>query len=221
MANIVTELNIVDPNLKGGRKLDVEALKISNHRLHLIGTQLSKMMVAMIEGDSNNSSATLVPQEVRSHWMQMDAIKSEYAFALAHNDGPLIKVEENLMILVPTGKEIQLTRNEKCKRVVKEIKRLAQVIVSLDSAGLQAVIGEGSKGPFETQLKTVEDAMLLYMGKGKDITDTGMEMPEYAHVGTMIPDLDADYSELQEASADDTETGYSDVKDTPSKTSTK
>ncbi len=215
----ITELNIIDPGIKGGRKIDAVALDMPNHRLHCYGGLISEMVMATLEGDSNNTQATMTPTEVRDHWAMWNAIKAEWDFAKKHNDGPLTALEQNKKLVIPSPKELQLIKNKKCKRVALELVRLLEVTAGTDSAGSQVHIGLGSQQQVEKQMQYCEDAMVHYWGTGKDETDVGVVMPEYKQLGVMIPDLDLDFAEYQEASADATETGFKDVPDTASKTS--
>lgn len=215
--SVITELNIIDPNIKPGRKIDAVSLDMPNHRLHCFGTLVSEMVFATLEGDSNNTSATMTPSEVRDHWQMWNAIKLEWDFAKKHNDGPLTPLEQTKKFLIPAPKEIQLINNRKCKRVALELIRMLEVSAGTDSAGSQTHIGLGSQAQIEKQMQYCEDAMNHYWGKGKDESDVGVFIPEYKQLGTLIPDIDVDFAQYQEASADGTDTGFKDVPDVASK----
>ena len=57
--DMITNLNITSPEIMPGREIDVEELKLSNHRLHCVGMLASEMVLAALEGESNNSKATM------------------------------------------------------------------------------------------------------------------------------------------------------------------
>jgi len=214
MSSTITDLEIVQPKILGGRKIQMDRLDISNHRLHCAGQMVSMMMIANLEGDSNNTSSTMTPREVREHWVQWGAFKQEVQFAKDNNDGPLTKLEDSLALLIPTGKEIQRIKNQKCKRVSQELGRLVRIMVSVDSAGSQVNIGDASFKDIEAQMLICERAMIHYWGTGADNDNTGVAMPEYKHVGVLIPDLDNDEHSLREGSVDGPNLGYSDAPDT-------
>ena len=162
----------------------------------------------------NNTSSTMTPREVREHWVQWEAFKEEMQFAKDNNDGPLTKLEDGLALLIPSGVEIQQIKNQKCKRVALELRRLVRIMVSVDSAGSQVNIGASSFADIDSQVIICERAMLHYWGTGADNSNTGVSMPEYKHVGVLIPDLDNNEHVLHEASADGPNIGYSDSPDT-------
>jgi len=214
MASTITELEIIQPNIMGGRKIKMDRLGVTNHRIHCAGQMVSMMMVANLEGDSNNTASTMTPREVREHWVQWSAFKEEIQFARDNNDGPLTKLEDNLALLIPNGVEIQQIKNQKCKRVALELRRLVRIMVSVDSAGSQVNVGDSSFADIQAQVVICEKAMIHYWGTGADNENTGVSMPEYKHVGVMIPDIDNDEHSLSEASVDGPDIGYSDAPDT-------
>lgn len=214
MANMLTELNIIQPTIEPGRKIDTIAYPISNYRLHCSTIWLSRMAIASLEGDSNNQSVTMTPTDVREHRMQYDAYKTEMQFAMDNNDGPMTTLEDRFNLLLPSPNEIQRTKNVKCKRVIMEICRLARIILSTDAAKSQANISDEDRRKIGRQETILEKAMDLYWGTGVDNSDTGIKMPDYDHVGALMPDLDLDASGLAEASADGVPHGLPDAADT-------
>jgi len=216
MANMITELNIVQPVIHAGRKIDTFAYPITNYRLHCATQWLSRLSIAALEGDSNNQSTTMTPTDVVEHRLQYRTYKTEMAFAMNHNDGPMTTLEDRYAVLLPSGKEIQRTVNVKCKRVVMEVIRLARIVLSTDAAKSQANISNEDRAKIARQELILEDAMDLYWGSGADNDSTGIKIPDYDHVGTLAPDLDLDFNELAEASADAPPSGLDDVPDTSS-----
>ena len=116
--------------------------------------------------------------------------------------------------LVPTPKELQLIVNKKSKRVIFELLQLIEVIVSVDSASQQTTIGSDSIQKIEEQMQVAEDAMNHYWGKGVSIDDTGVNMPDFAWLGTPIPPIESKAGARAEPSAARPHTGRPDVADT-------
>lgn len=197
-----TELSIQPAQITPGKKIQVIEHNVRNFRMHLALEHLSRMQIGFIENDSGNMTGTLVPENVQDAWSQFKLIKSELDFAKKHNNPPLADHEEAYKILLLKGSEVQAMQNVKQKRVVKELDRLAHIMLSVDSAKAQGNISDADFAKIDIQYKTVEDAMKIWMGMGVDNSDTGISTPSFTHLGVLEPSVDLDYSETIEPSKD-------------------
>lgn len=212
---MISNLAIKSPELQPGREMGVHAWKIQNHRFYMGLLYLAEMATAALEGDSNNQRSHVTPREIRDHWTQWEAYKAELEFARNHNDGPLAATEVDNFLAVPTRNEVQRAPNRKVQRVVRELVRHIHVCRSLDSARAQVNINDSDYKVIKESEAICEAAMERYWGTGKDNADTGVEMPDYAHMGRLQPDLDLDKIAMREPSADAPDDGQPDAPDTP------
>lgn len=197
-----TELNVMSADVVAGKKIDVVEHNIRNFRLHLALQHVAMMQLGFIENDSGNMNATVIPRNVKDAWMQLALVEKELEFAKTHNDPPLADHEEAYKILLLKGNEIQRISNIKQKRVIMELDRFAHIAMSVDSAKSQGNISDRDFEKIYTQLNTVKDAMSIWLGQGSDNSDTGISVPDYSHLGEIVPSVDLDYSQTLEPSKD-------------------
>lgn len=195
-----TELNIKEHNVVAGKKIDVLSYPIRNFRLHLMLKNASKMLLGLLENQSGNMQATLVPRNVRQQWSALEMIKVEIQFAKDHNDPAEMTHERAYKIYLMEPNQLMEMQNSKQQRVAMELEHFAQIVLSVDSANAQGNVSDSDFVEIETQLKAVEDAMVIWLGTGKDNSDTGLAVPFYKHLGQVIPDVDADYAAVLEPS---------------------
>jgi hypothetical protein len=168
----------------------------------------------MVENDSGNAKASVTPRNVRQHWLALGEIKRMIQFAKDHNDGALMSHERAYQVLMLDPKGLMSISNDKQQVVAMELEHFVQVTGSVDSAQLQGNITDPDFVEIELQLKAVEDAMIIWLGKGADGSDTGVEVPFYKHLGEIIPDVDADYAQTIEPSTENPAPRIPDVPDT-------
>lgn len=195
---MITELNIKEHEVEAGQKIDVLSYPVRNFRIHLMLKHASKMLLGLLENQSGNMQATLTPRNVRQQWTALNLIKQEIAFAKSHNDPAEMTHERAYKIYLMEPNQLMEMQNVKQQRVAMELEHFAQIALSVDSANAQGNISDSDFAEIEVQLKAVEDAMIIWLGSGKDNSDTGLEVPFYKHLGEIRPDVDADYAAVIE-----------------------
>jgi hypothetical protein len=215
-----TELNIVDPTIVPGNKINVVEFNIRNIRLHKVIQALSRCLLFCLECDSNNTSSKARPRDVRAIRGQFDIASSEIAFAEAHNDFPQASHEFAFKIYLIDQKEIQSIRNVKLNNIVSEIYNACHVMLSMDSANTQGFIAEEDLADIKEMMTLCNDSMDRWIGKGATPADTGLIAPAYEILGELVPDIDGDYCSTMEPSTGIPLPKLPDVADTPSKAGT-
>lgn len=198
---MITELNIVDPQIVPGNKINVVEFNVRNLRLHKIVQALSRCLLFCIECDSNNTSSKARPRDVRAIRAQFDIANSEIEFAENHNDFPQASHEFALKIYLIDQKEIQRIRNVKLNNIVSEIYNTCHVMLSLDSANTQGYISVEDFSDIKAMMQLCNDAMDRWVGRGADAADTGLVAPAYEILGELRPDVDGDYCQMLEPSS--------------------
>lgn len=197
---MITELNKVDPLVVGGQKIDVVEHKLENYRLHQVLEQLTRLMLFLLECDSNNTASKARPRDVRKIIAQWKIAKDELEFSMKHNDLPNGVYEYGFSILLPDQKEIQRIRNVKTKRVLSEIFNTCRVMLRVDSAKTQSYIANEDYLDIMECFTTVDDCILRWMGTGADAVNTGLEAPAFEELGVLVPDADLDWATMNEPS---------------------
>lgn len=221
MGQMETKLVEVPHPTKPGREIQVHTFKVNNFRYHGFLTMISRMLLGVIESQTNNMVSESVPRETSALWKQWEAVKAAYGFAKKHNNPPSAAHEFNYVVSFPTGVELQKIPNVKSKMVALEVAHLAEVVMATDSANANANIGPGSMADIDTQLAIAEDAMLMWIGKGgvaadvDQIKEGGQAVPHFKWLGRLVPDIDQDYRGVQEPTADMPSSGRPDVADVP------
>jgi hypothetical protein len=208
-----TELNVIPHTTTAGLKIDVSEYHIRNFRLHQVVENLSRLMLFLLEMDSNNMSSSVIPQDVRRIWAQFNNIKLELDFAMQHNDYPRGAQEFAFIINFLDQKEIQRIMNVKVKRVASELFVTFQAIVWRDSASAQGFITQEDHDEIIQSLSIASDAMNLWIGEGKDTSDLGSYVPHFRELGVVIPAVDNDFAEVLEPSKDAPKMPVPDVAD--------
>lgn len=197
-----TELNNVEPQIVGGRKIDTWDYRVRNFRLHTVLEQASRLFLFLLECDSNNTNSKAIPSDVREIRAQFELMTSEFDFSTMeeHNDGVQASHENAYLIKIIDTKEIARVRNVKMKRIVTELFRSVQVITSVDSANTQAYIDPTDQARVRRTFATVLAAMDRWIGKGEGPADTGVYAPDFGILGEVIPDVDGDWAQTLEPS---------------------
>jgi len=90
-------------------------------------------------------------------------------------------------------------------------------MMSLDSAGTKNYVKLGDYQSIEEAFQICLKKATRYMGSGEksgSTYDVGLEMPTFAELGVLEPDLDLDTASVQEPSADRTRKHLPDAPDT-------
>jgi len=197
---MITELNIVDPAIIGGQKVNVVEYKLQNYRLHQVLEQMARMFLFLLECDSNNTSSKMRPRDARKILAQWAIAKGELEFSMAHNDLPDGVSEYGFAICFPEGKEIQRIRNVKIKRIYTEMFNCARQILSVDSAKTQGYIAKEDFDEIMEVFTCVDACLARWIGTGADAENTGLVVPAYEELGVILPDVDGDYAVINEPS---------------------
>lgn len=208
-----TELEVSDLEIVGGRKIAMVVANVANFRVHLMQERLSRFQVALAESQMNNTTSLAIPLNVEKMLGQWNLFKVEIEFAKNHNNPPETSHELAYKILLLNPVEVQKIFNIKAKRVAKEIDLLQRIILSVDSAQTQGHIAEKDMKVIDSQSKTCEDAMRIWLGDGTE-GDTGVSVPAFNHLGDLIPPLDMAYAVTNEPSADAPASAFKDTPDT-------
>lgn len=198
---MITELKKVDPEIVGGKKIEVVEYNIRNYRLHQVLEQMSRLFLFCLECDSNNTNSKAKPRDIRGIVAQWAIVKDEMTFSMEHNDFPNGSHEYAFIINLIDQKEIQKIRNVKMKRIVSEMFNTARVLVSVDSANTQGFIADEDAADIIQMFTLVDDCLKRWIGDGKDTGDTGLIAPAYEILGAVIPDVDGDYAKILEPSS--------------------
>lgn len=208
-----TELNIVKPVIKPGIKIDVVEHAVSNFRIHGMMENLSRLLIAVVEMQSNNSSATVTPGDVRSIVNQFTLIKEDLDFAIDVNDAPIGAYEQEYICMLMDQKEIQRVRNVKLKNILKDLWLFGRIAMSCDSAKTQNFISPADEKHLRRALEVCEKALTRWVGAGTDATDLGRVVEPFVANGEIIPDVDGDWAVTKEPSAAGVTSMLEDVAD--------
>jgi hypothetical protein len=213
---MITELNEVEPEVVPGAQIDVVRYRIRNFRLHGMMENLSRLLVSIIEIQSNDTSATVVPSDVRDIMSQYNIIKGDLDFAIEVNDAPVGSYQHAFVTLFLHQKEVQRVRNIKVKSVVKDLWMLGMVILGCDSAKSQNFVSNADAAKIQRALEVCAKSLARWIGSGENAESLGIEAPAFETSGTLMPDVDADFAEKLEPSKTIPKPMLDDVPDTKS-----
>lgn len=211
---MITELNVVNPNVQPGQKIDVVEYHIQNYRLHQVLEQIARLFLFLLECDSNNTSSKIRPRDARRIIGQWNVAKEELIFGMQHNDLPSAIYEYGFVINLPDGKEIQRIRNVKIKRCYTEMFNAARQILSVDSAKTQGFVADEDHSDIMLWFNTVDDCLSRWIGDGTE-ANTGIVVPAYEELGIVAPDVDSDLATINEPSSANPVPKLPDVPDVP------
>lgn len=194
-----TEINLVDPEIMPGVKIDCVKYRVRNYRMRDTLEMASRMLLFMIECDSNNTNALAIPSDTRDIRDQWNIVKEEFDFAIKFNDFPKGSHEYAYEIAFLDGREIQRIRNVAMKTVVAEVFNAVRVIISVDSASTQGYLSTKDQEKIKRMFEIVDAKMDRWIGKG-DVGDTGRNAPAFEELGEIVPDVDGDFAQIMEPS---------------------
>jgi hypothetical protein len=212
---MITELNEVDPDVTPGAQIDVVRYRIRNFRLHGMMENLSRLLISIVEIQSNDTSATVVPSDVRDILAQYDIIKGDLDFAIEVNDAPVGSYQHAFVTLFLHQKEVQRVRNIKVKSVVKDLWMLGMVILGCDSAKSQNFVSNPDSVKIKRALEVCAKSLERWIGTGEAADKLGLEAPAFETSGTLMPDVDADFAQKLEPSKTIPKPMLDDVPDIP------
>lgn len=197
---MITNLNEVDPDVVPGAQIDVVRYRIRNFRLHGLMESLSRLLIAIIELQSNDSSSTVVPSDVRDILTQYGICKADLEFAIEVNDAPVGSYQHAFVCLFLSQKEVQRIRNIKIKSVVKDLWMLGMVVLGCDSSKLQNFVSVHDSSKIKRALEVCEKSLNRWVGTGENAESLGVTAPAFETSGELLPDVDADWAEKLEPS---------------------
>lgn len=214
---MITELNEVDPSIVAGAQIDVVRYRIRNFRLHGLMENLSRLLVAIVELQSNDSSATVVPSDARDILAQFNICKEDLAFAVEVNDAPVGSYQHAFVCLFLNQKEVQRVRNIKIKSVVKDLWMFGMVVLGCDSAKTQNFVSVKDAATIQKAIAVCEKSLNRWIGTGEDADNLGVDAPAFITTGELLPDVDADFATKLEPSKSIPKAMLDDVPDTQAK----
>ena len=211
---IVTELEVTELVIQGGRKIAVNAYHTQNVQIHTLFQLLSNTMIYIIDSASNNTADTLTFEDQEVILKNYQHIKDEYEFAFANRGVPASSViEENLKILIPTRKEMARMPNMNLKQVNQQFLQLATIILGLSLNKTSMFISNKDDEKIRKNIEYTDRLVARWIGV--DETDTGVQIYGLDRPQILAPDLDMDYSTLNEPNPNTTVGAFPDVLETP------
>ena len=213
-----TELEIVEPVINPGHKIQVGSYSVRNYLIHQVCEPIAQLMLGLIESDSANTSAQNSARETRNVWKGWQLVKLEWEQAKEFRDAPHPLLEDAFDVLVPTVNEVMTIGNVKVKRLVQQLRHLVLVLIGMDSSNAQTWVGSGDITEVEILLAQAEKVIKTYFGTGaadKGAFDTGVEAPRYTY-GQLSPDVDRNAATHFEPSSAQPASPVKDVADLPS-----
>jgi hypothetical protein len=211
-----TELNRVDAAVVPGAQIDVVEFRIRNFRLHGMLESLSRLLINILEVQSNDTNSVVVPSDVRDINAQFKIIEEDLAFGMEVNDAPIGAYQHAYVVLLIEQKEVQRIRNVKVKSVVRDLWMLGQIILGCDSAKTQNFIDKNDQVKIARALEVSRKSMDRWIGSGEDADNLGIYSPSFVTSGELVPDVDADFAQRLEPSKAIPKAMLDDVPDTPS-----
>jgi hypothetical protein len=216
---MVTNLALQAQVVLGGESIAVFKWTVANTHLQQTAAVASRLQMAMIESDSNNTSGQMIPYDAESFWSEWLRVKAEWARALKWRHLAPAPQEKILSVLCVTDNEQLRTVNVKCRRVVMALASLLHKLVYCDSAKLQYGIGATDEKKLGEHMDYVEEVLGDYVGTGlmKDGKyDVGRDVAPFEHLGVVVPPINLHEAQVQEPSPAAPVIPAMDVLDTPS-----
>ena len=216
---MVTNLNLQAQVVLGGEALSVFKWTVANTHLQQVAAVASRLQLAMIESDSNNTSGQMIPYDAESFWAEWQRVRAEWARALKWRHLAPAPQEKILSVLCVTDNEQLRTVNVKCRRVVMAIASLLHKLVYCDSSKLQYGVGTGDEKKLGDHMDYVEEIIKDYVGtgSGRDGSyDVGRDVAPFEHLGVVVPPINLHEAQVQEPSPAAPQVPAADAPDTPS-----
>lgn len=201
--SVITNLAMQAQVVLGGEQIAVHKWTLSNVSFHQIGCALSRLQMAVLECDSNNTTGQMIPHDAEGIFAEWNRAKKEWARALKWRHLAPAAQEKVLSILAVTDNEALRTVNVKCRRLVDAVATLIHKMVYSDSSKLQYGVGPADERKVGEQIDYVEEILLDYIGTGalKDGKyDVGSEVAAFEHLGVVVPPINLHEAQVQEAS---------------------
>lgn len=213
--SMITELELQKQVVLGGEKMAVFKWTVSNVHLQQTAAVISRLQLAMIECDSNNTTGQMIPYDAESFKAEWDRVKAEWTRSLKWRHLAPAPQEKILSVLCVTDNEQLRTVNVKCRRVVMALASLLHKLVYCDSSKLQYGIGVSDEKKLGEHMDYVEEVFLDYVGDGVS-GNVGRDVAAFEHLGVVVPPINLHEAQVQEPSAAAPEVPAPDAPDTPS-----
>lgn len=213
--SMVTNLTLQDKVVIGGESIAVHKWTTANAHLFQISEVVSRLQMAILEMDSNNSTGGMVLADSESINLDWARFKMEWDLAKKYRDLPPNAQEKVFSVLVITDNEQLRTVNVRCRRVIHALSTLLYRMLWCDSSKLQYGISDADIRKIEFQSSYAEELIKTYVGDGTS-GKLGLEVAPHEHLGTLIPPLNLYQTTVNEPSPSAPDTPASDAPDTPS-----
>jgi hypothetical protein len=191
---MITNIRVVDPTPNPGMEITAEPFSMKNFRMHKMVSELSRQLMSILESDSNNSSAQVVPAEIREIWYTIAAVEAEFGYLKTYRDDPTGILEQQYSILLPVHSEVMRMKNRPLQCVAQEMLRFANIVVFNDSSQQQNNLGLGPQEQIEQALSTMKTIIADTIGDGSKKEDgsynVGRRFADVSRLGTLAPDID-------------------------------
>ncbi len=213
--SMITNLALQEKAVVGGEEIAVFKYQLANAHLFQLSELVSRLQMAMVEMDSNNSTGGLVLADSESINLDWARFKIEWELAKKYRHLPPNAQEKIFSVLAITDNEQLRTVNVRCRRVVHAISTLIYRMVWCDSAKLQYGISDIDIKRIEQQMAYVGELIALYVGEGT-ADKMGLEVAAHEHLGNVVPPINLHEATVQEPSAGGLDMPSGDAPDTPS-----
>jgi hypothetical protein len=174
---------------------------------------LSRLLIAVVELQSNDTSSTIVPSDARDILAQFNICKEDLAFAVDVNDAPVGSYQHAFVTLFLNQKEVQRIRNIKIKSVVKDLWMFGMVVLGCDSAKTQNYVSKSDNEKITRAIEVASKSLARWIGTG-EADSLGVDAPAFESLGELLPDVDADFAQKLEPSKTIPASMLDDVPDT-------
>lgn len=201
---MITELEVSPPKVVPGMKIKMDEFHLKNFRMHKMATDVSRILLFILESDSNNSSAQVVARDARNVQLALGAVDKELGYLKSYRDAPMGVLEKGYTVLLPKSSEIMRMTNRPMQCVAQEILNFANVIIFNDSSQQQQWSGAGPTADLDDSLLTLRTIIADTIGTGAADEahpagyDVGPLHADYSRLGTLMPDVDMDSVTLSE-----------------------
>ena len=213
--SMVTNLQLQEQVVLGGETIAVFKWTVANTHLQQVAAVASRLQLAMIESDSNNTTGQMILSDAESFYQEWLRVRAEWARALKWRHLAPAPQEKILSVLCVTDNEQLRTVNVKCRRVVMALASLLHKLVYCDSSKLQFGIGASDEKRLGEHMDYVEEILLDYVGNGAD-GNLGRDVAAFEHLGVVVPPINLHEAQVQEPSPAAPVIPAKDAPDTPS-----
>ena len=213
--SMITNLTLQQQVVLGGESIAVFKWTVANTHLQQVAAVLSRLQMAMIESDSNNTTGQMITSDAESFFQEWSRSQAEWTRSLKWRHLAPAPQEKILSVLCITDNEQLRTVNVKCRRVVMALASLLHKIVFCDSAKLQYGIGTTDEKKLTEHMEYVQEVLLDYVGNGEK-GNVGRDVAPFEHLGVVVPPINLHEAQIQEPSPAAPSVPSGDAPDTPS-----